>query len=663
MKTMRMKVMVAGWLLGVMVLPLFAQVRLPAIIGDNMVLQRDIENPIWGWAQPGEKVEVRGSWHDSALSTRADAEGKWMVKIPAPETGGPYTLTIKGKKAITLKNILCGEVWICSGQSNMQMEVKASWHKGAFNYQTEIKEADYPNIHLFSVRQTYAPKPQADCAGVWSVCSPETVAGFSAVGYFFGRDIYKELNVPVGLIHTSWGGTPSEAWTSAEFLKTHPDYVDVIDQMKVGDVEKIMADFEEQLQAWKDSVEANDGGNQPTENAWSRSELSETDWQTMEIPNLWEDKGLPELDGIVWFRKTIEIPKSWANKDLILNLGPIDDVDTTWFNGQEVGTLDGWDIPRKYTIPGRLVKAGANQLVVRVIDYQGGGGIYGERGQYKLAPTDKSTEAISLAGPWKYRVGIDFKDCDPRPQQPPAFINQNSPTGLYNGMIAPLIPYGIRGAIWYQGESNAGRAYQYRTLFPLMIKNWRHDWSQGEFPFYFVQIAPYNYGTEYICAELREAQFMTLSLANTGMAVTLDIGNIRDIHPRNKQLVGRRLALWALAKTYGQDDIVYSGPLYRSMQVEEDKIRIYFDHVGSGLMSRNGDLTHFTIAGADQVFHDARAEIDDNTVVVFSSEVSEPIAVRYAWKNNDVPNLYNFEWLPASSFRTDDWPGVTKGNK
>jgi sialate O-acetylesterase len=309
-------------------------------------------------------------------------------------------------------------------------------------------------------------------------------------------------------------------------------------------------------------------------------------------------------------------------------------------------------------VPANIITAGTNTIAVKVTDNGGGGGIYGDPDQLKLYVADQPAKSLSLAGDWKYFIAVDLKDVDPMPRSAAITKNQNTPTLLYNAMVAPIIPYGIKGVIWYQGESNATRAYQYRQLFPTMITNWRTDWTQGDFPFYFTQIAPFQYGIEDICPELQEAQLMTLSLPNTGMAVTTDIGNIRDIHPRNKQMVGKRLALWALAKDYGQTDRVYSGPLYRSMQKEGAIIRIQFDHTGSGLMALGGDLNHFTIAGPDKKFVEATAEIDNNTVLVYSEQVADPVAVRYAWSNTAIGNLYNFDGLPASPFRTDDWNNV-----
>lgn len=645
----------------------FAEVKLPALFSDNMVLQQDFNVLVWGWADPGEKISVKGSWQLlGGSSVIADKNGKWKVTIKTPKASGPFSLTVRGKNVVKINNVLIGEVWICSGQSNMQMSVRPSqpWHKGAFNYPNEMAAANYPDIRMFTVTRAIADEPQQDCEGSWMPCSPETVGNFSAVGYFFARKLHKELGIPFGMIHTSWGGTPAEAWTSAEYLRQLPDYVPVLEKMQTTDTEQLEKEYQENLAEWWKDLEAADAGQRKTSKGWQRPKLDDADWEIMSLPKLWE-ADLPELNGSVWFRRSIDIPNSWTGKELTLELAAIDDMDITWFNGTQVGaheTLGYWSTPRKYNVPASAVKSGRNVIAVRVIDNTGSGGIFGDA-EFKIQPADKSAEAISLTGDWKFKVGLDLKDMRDMPLSPRLAKNQNTPTMLYNAMIAPLIPYSIKGAIWYQGESNTWRAYQYRTLFPKMIQCWRNDWAQGDFPFYYTQIAPFNYGSEYICPELQEAQLMTLSVLNTGMAVTTDIGNIYDIHPRNKQLVGKRLALWALAKDYGRKDIVYSGPLYRSMQKQGDKIHIFFDHTGSGLVHMGGPVSHLTIAGKDRNFVKASSEIQNNTLVVFSPEVKDPVAVRYAWSNTAVPNLFNFDGLPASPFRTDDWPGVTFDKK
>ena len=498
------------------ILPLtsLADVRLPAVIGDNMVLQQKTDALIWGWAAPDEKVYVEASWPSlfgkKKVETVADENGKWQITLRTPKAGGPYKITIKGSNTIELDNVMTGEVWICSGQSNMGFSLSRS-----SNAKQEIAAANYPNIRLMQLTHHAAEFPQEDCEGQWEVCLPETTSNFSAVAYFFGRELYQNLDIPIGLIQTSWAGTPIEAWTSIEVLKSEPEAKPILDRYAQIDLPKYEADYA----AWKQKAD-------------------------------------------------------------------------------------------------KLKAAG-----------------------------QKPPQA---------------------PQAPLGPGNRHGPAYLYNGMIAPLISYAIKGVIWYQGENNAGRAYQYRTLFPNMIKDWRSRWNCGSFPFYFVQITPYRYSTEYICSELREAQMMTLDLESTGMAVTMDIGNPKDIHPGNKQDVGKRLALWALAKDYGQKKLTYSGPIYKSMKVEGDKIRLLFDYVDGGLKAGPEGLANFTIAGTDQKFVPAQAIIapalktgKKDTLIVFFDEVPKPVAVRYCWDNTMEGTLFNQANLPASSFRTDDWPGVT----
>lgn len=638
-----------------------ADIRLPAVIGDNMVLQQGKEVAIWGWADPGERVRLRLSWDGEEQTTDADGNGQWFFTIAAPPAGGPYEMTLSGKNTVRIRNVASGEVWVCSGQSNMEWPLHS-----AANGSQEVAAADYPNIRLFTVQKKIADTPQDDCTGQWSPCSPETAPGFSAVGYFFGRHLHRELNVPIGLINTSWGGTVAEAWTSANALETMPEFKAQMNQIAraKADPDGSLKTYREELAQWQKKIES-----AGAEGAGCiEPGFDDSTWQQMGLPVLWEQAGLADFDGLVWFRKTVTIPDSWAGKELTLDLGPIDDMDTTWFNGVKVGGHNEsgqWQVARRYKVPADLVRAGRNIIVVQVLDTGGGGGIYGQAEQMNLRQAD-ADDAVSLAGTWRYKVGYDLASMPLQPQPPVWVNNPNAPTALYNGMIAPLIPLGIRGAIWYQGESNASRAYQYRELFPTMISNWREDWGQGPFPFLFVQLANFMATRpepgDCAWAELREAQTMTLTLENTGMAVIIDIGQADDIHPRNKQDVGKRLALWALAKIHGKA-IAWSGPLYRSMKVDGDEIVLHFDHVNGGLVAEGEPLKGFAVAGADRKFVWADARIDGSTVVVRSDKVARPVAVRYAWADNPVCNLYNGAGLPASPFRTDDWPGITAGKK
>ena len=635
-----------------------ADVKLPAQFGDHMVLQQKKSVPVWGWAEPGETVEVKGDWKDKSVSTKADAEGKWQVKIRTPKAGGPYTLTVTGNNEIVISDVLVGEVWICSGQSNMEMGVGL-----VNNAAEEIAAANYPNIRLFDVDHAISAVPLDNVKGSWVRCSPETVGdhgswgGFSAAGYFFGRKLHKELDVPVGLIATNWGGTVSEAWTSEEALKPF-EYFNVplenINDM-ANNQDKLLARYENAIVEWEKELAVADEGSRE---GWQGQGFDDSGWKEMVQPQKWSQSNteLKDMDGIVWFRLNVDLPAAMAKSDLEMNLGPIDDCDTLWVNGKHiVTTLEQWYIPRVYTIPASALKEGENTIAVRIIDTGGDGGFdSGSPEDMRIGLADAKVEdCVLLSGAWKYKVS----ECKmPRIPQSGLNFNQNSPTALYNGMLAPLMPYGIAGAIWYQGESNRYDPMLYRDIFPAMITNWRDDWGQGKFPFYFVQIAPFQYFDNNSSAALREAQAMTLDkLDNVGMAVTMDIGEERDIHPRDKFNVGERLARIALAKTYKQKKVCYSGPIYKSMKVKGDTIVLSFDHVCDGLVAKDGPLTDFVIAGEDKQFVKATAVIDGKKIVVSSPEVAKPVAVRYGWVEWCQPNLFNSDGLPASSFRTDGW--------
>ncbi|MFT3903005.1 MAG: sialate O-acetylesterase [Niabella sp.] len=621
----------------------FAQLKLPVIFADGMVLQQNTGAPVWGWTMPGQKVEVNGSWSAKAVQAVADKSGKWMVKLPTPKAGGPYSVRIKAGETKILRDVLIGEVWICSGQSNMEMPVSGWTTDTIKNSAQEIANANYPSIRLFTVEKEIAYAPKNNVKGAWSACSPSTVGPFSATAYFFGRELYKKLKVPIGLIHTSWGGTIAEAWTSEASLRLMGDFDKELDI--VNAVNKDIADVRS-----RDSIDNLKWQAALADNRNEQAKGSNTSgWKTMALPGMWEKAGLPDIDGIVWFKRVVNIPDAWAGKDLKLDLGPIDDKDVTYFNGEAVdSTMSGftWAAERHYIIPGRLVKAGSNVIAVKVIDDGGDGGMYGKAEQMVLYPaTGSRSSAISLSGEWYYQLMA----VKPKPR-----LNTwpNQPSVLYNAMVAPLVPFAIKGAIWYQGESNVGRAKQYTTLFPLMISDWRKQWHEGDFPFYFVQIAPFKYGGDQTeAAQLRDAQRRTLSLAaNTGMAVTLDIGNTGNIHPGNKQEVGRRLALWALNKTYKKAGIPYTGPLYKSFEVKGNKVIVSFTNTEGGLKSGDGTLEEFELQDADGNWKSAKAVIEGNKVVVSSDEVSKPIGVRYAFYAASVGSLFNGKGLPASSF-------------
>ena len=620
--------------------------RTAGIFTDHMVLQRDQPLPVWGWAAPGRAVTVEVGPHSAR--TRANAEGRWRVTLPALESAkGPLTVTVKaGDETIQLTDILVGEVWLCSGQSNMEWSVR-----GFADGEAEIKAANHPNIRLFTVPNKTAIDPQDDVVGQWQACSPETIGGFSAVGYYFGRELNERINVPIGLINSAVGGTIIEAWTRHEEISRLPGMTKRIAEVQDDFYDPLIiqkiARATSSLQALREA-KAND----ELARKMSGPDLDISSWKTMEIPNAWGKAGLPDFRGMVWFRKTIDVPASWAGKNLVLHLDRILEGDVTWFNGQRVGAtpVHLYHKPRVYSIPASLVKAGPNTITVRVIDTYRSRGLAGKPEAIALCVAgSEKTDRIGLAGPWRYKPGVELIG-------KMLSHNPNRPTLLYNAMINPIAPFAMRGATWYQGESNNGDGMRYFDKMQALIQSWRNVFLRPDAPFYFVQIAPYRYGgdmVEYTLPELWEAQTAAMEIPHTGMAVISDVGHVQDIHPRNKQDVGKRLALWALAKDYGQEDLVHSGPLYKSMAIEGSKIRLSFNHTGSGLASRDAKpLDWFEIAGEDGKFVKAQAVIDGNTVVVSSDAIAKPTATRFAWHQEAQPNLINKEGLPANSFRT-----------
>jgi sialate O-acetylesterase len=631
----------------------FADVTLPKIFGDNMVLQRDRAITVWGWASPKEKITIELNKQKKTVT--AGKDGQWTLNLEAESAGGPYTFVVRGKNTITFSNVLVGDVWVCSGQSNMEWPLRNS-----NNAEEEIKNANFSNIRHFKVPNTVSSEPLKDMrGGDWKISSPETAGDFTAVGYFFARELTKEMNVPIGLINTSWGGTHSETWTSREAFEGSEEFKTMIASMPRLNLDSVA---KAKTAAMLRQIEKSQGPlttSTTTIETWKQSSLDDSKWAQMRIPGLWENQ-LGDFDGIVWFRKTFQVSVADAGKEAVLELAMIDDTDETFVNGIKVGGTNSYNEKRNYKIEPGIIKEGKNVIAVRVNDTGGGGGIYGDPSLVKITVGGNTQ---SLSGQWGYRIESLSNTS--------SSVGPNSyPTLLYNAMISPLIPYSIKGAIWYQGESNAGRAYQYRKAFPLMINDWREKWGQGDFPFYFVQLASFNAsngdskkGSSW--AELREAQTMTLSLPNTGMAVTTDIGDPHDIHPRNKQDVGKRLAAIALSKTYGRNN-VDSGPLYKSAEVKGDKVIVSFTSTGGGLIAKDkyGYLGGFEIAGADKKFVYAKAFIEGNTVVVFQDGVKQPVAVRYGWADDaSDSNLFNAEGFPAVPFRSDTWKGITEEGK
>jgi len=624
-----------------------ADVTLPKIIGDHMVMQSGMEAPIWGKATPGEQVSIRGDWQKRAVTVRAGEDGKWLTKLQTPKPGGPHTITITGNNKIVIQDVLVGEVWVCSGQSNMEMPVGdyGGGYSGATNWQEELRHADFPGIRLFTVPNRHSLAPQFDCDGSWVICNAGTAKAFSAAGFFFGRELHQSLKVPVGLVSVDYGGTVAEAWTSVETIKTFPDFagqLKTIEQEREHPTEAANVRAEA-ISNWIQQVEQADGGALP-----AGTNVDDSAWSMASKLEPWTGD-LANFDGYVWFRKMIQLPVEWTEQDAILELGPVDDMDFTYVNGIKIGQTAGesaWNLPRKYPLPKGALHPGTNVIAVRVLNTGGPGGITGPA---RLTAVN-GQEEITLNDAWRFKAWAHLNKLPP--MNLPPVVNPNTATALFNGMMAPIIPFGIRGVIWYQGESNIGRDGQYRRLFPAMIMDWRQHWGEGDFPFYFTQIAPFRYPNPGMAAALRDAQRLSLDTPHTGMAVTMD-SDSNNLHPHTKQAVGHRLALWALAKTYGKKNLVYSGPLFKQMKVEGKTARLYFDHVGGGLVSNDGPLEHFEIADADGKFVHAVAKVEGKTIVVWNDAVSRPVAVRYAWGDADESSFGNKEGLPASSFRTD----------
>jgi sialate O-acetylesterase len=633
----------------------FAQISLPACFTDNMVLQQQTKVNLWGTETPGKNFSITTSWNSKGYHVKADADGKWKIKVSTPVYGGPYTISFNDGNITTLKNVLIGEVWVCSGQSNMEMQL-TGFYGDVLNLKEELADAaNYPEIRMLAIdhKTSFTPLSNVPTKGGWAICNPQTVRDFSAVGYFFARNLFAGRHIPIGIINSSWGGTVAEAWTSGGALKAIPAFASFVNAAEGGlTQEKLDAQYQKDLRGWIDSINRNDPGFQQGRLVWAEPGFDDSGWPKMTLPAYWEQAGVPDYDGTMWFRRKVIIPAAWAGRDLKLNMRSIDDYDVSYFNGSEVGHTESFFYTRSYTIPGSLVKAGENTIAVRVVDNGGLGGI--NNGPLQLSLATDTTGQIDLAGAWVYHKATVLTQLPPAPTQS---NSPNRPMLIYNAMINPILSYTIKGVIWYQGESNADRARQYRRLLPCLINDWRQKWGEGDFPFLYTQIANYRAADQGPAADwpaLRDAQLSALRVANTGMAVTIDIGDANRIHPQNKQEVGRRLALIARAKTYGEN-IPYSGPIYTSQVIKGGKIELEFAHTDKGLVAPGDSLKGFTIAGADKKFYPARAIISGNKVVVGSAEVASPTVVRYAWANDPDCNLYNGAGLPASPFRTDDW--------
>lgn len=624
-----------------------AKVTLPHIFSDNMVLQRKMPIHIWGSADAKEIVYV--TLNGISQSATTDRAGKWEVLLPAMEAGGPFTVQVKGKEnEILLENVLIGDVWLCSGQSNMEFSLR-----GSTNAREAIRYSDNKHIRLFTVPKNKQIAIEDDLSGGnWEECNPLTTPDFSAVAYYFGEALQKEVDVPIGLINSSWGGTDIETWTSWESAMANPAYM----MYEGKSLEQAIGYSSSDLERYNQALRIDDEG---IRKRWYSSEYEISDLKVSELPSVWDGE-LADEDGIVWFYKDVLLPQTVSGLSAVLSLGTVDDRDVTFVNGIKVGSTNNWFFNRKYALNPGVLKPGRNRIAVKVIDMEVKGGFTGKAKDFYL---EVGGERYSLVGEWHYQPSVltSHYGLGNQGSGPNAFSSL-----LYNGMIAPLVGYNLKGVIWYQGENNTNRAYAYRSLFPLMIKDWRKQWGYN-FPFIWVQLANFMSvdarPKESEWAELREAQNMALSLPATGQVVITDLGEAGDIHPKNKKDVGLRLAANALQVAYGRDTIA-AGPVYRSMKQISGKIILSFDNIGNGLKAKGdkyGYLNGFAIAGDDRKFVWAKAYIEDNKVVVFNESLKHPVAVRYGWGNNpNDMNLVNSAGYLASPFRTDSWPGITQ---
>jgi sialate O-acetylesterase len=622
---------------------MFSQIKLPRVISNGIVLQRNEKVKIWGWASPKEKIKLE--FKAKTYAAEADNTGNWTIMLPAQKAGGPYEMVFKASNEIVVKDILFGDVWICSGQSNMELPMERVKEK----YGEVIKNAKNDMIRHFLVPDKYDfKKPQADIdSGDWIASNPETVLNFSAVAYFFAKEIYEKNQVPIGLINTALGGSPVESWMSEETLMAFPNAYEEAQKFKNDElIKQIETSDKKRNDDWYALLNANDRGISDKNSQWNQVNCNDADWSKMPIPGFWADQSIGKVNGAVWFRKEIEVPKTMVGKPAKLFMGRIIDQDFVYVNGEMIGTTGYQYPPRRYEVKPTILKEGKNTIAIRVINNSGSGGFVTDKPYFLAVGND----TIDLKGEWKYKLGAEMK-----PLQGPTFIRWK-PAGLYNAMIAPLFNLKIKGVLWYQGESNTSNPKEYAKTFPAMINNWRTKWGQGNFPFLFVQLTNFMEDfpepRESNWAALRQSQLETLSVPNTGMAVAIDIGEWNDIHPLNKEAVGHRLALLARKMTYGETKMTASSPMPIGSKFEKEKAIISFANVGGGLIIKNGtDLKSFAISNDGVNFVWAKAQIVGDKVEVWNDKISNPTVVRYAWDNNPAAaNLFSKEGLPSTPF-------------
>lgn len=624
----------------------FAMLKLPAVIDDNMVLQRNQVNNIWGWTDAGKEVTV--SFRNKIYKTISGRSGEWLIKLdPAKAGAAGYIIVSSGRESITLKNILIGELWLCSGQSNMEFAMDGFKQ----TYPEEIANANDDNIRYITINNTFDNRERPDAAikVKWSAISRETIEKCSAVGYFFAKKLRERLKVPVGLVVSSWGGTQAQAWVDVNTLNGFPNYKAVydtsikkIDFLRLEEIKKKNETLYQERKALSSA----------SFHQMTTVDYDDNGWEKTKLPGIWEENGHNTLDGIGAYRVYFNVPEGMESKEAVLHLPYIDDVDSSFINGKFIGTWRVWNEPRTYKIPAAVLKAGRNVLTIWVEDTGGGGGMNNDAKGFYLEAEGKS---ISLAGDAMFKVLAPVEDIA-------AGVNyaslQNQPSVLFNAMIAPLLHLAFKGVIWYQGESNTYAYVEYRKLFPALISNWRQRFSQKEMPFLFVQLSSFNPNiTEPEVSEwagLREAQTYALKLPKTGMAVTIDVGDQKDIHPQRKKEVGDRLAANAFHIVYGIAKEVYTGPMFSTATVTGNTITISYTNTGSGLITKGDKLMGFAVAGADKKFVPAEAIIKENEVMVSAASIKAPLYVRYAWAEAPLnANLYNKEGFPAAPFRTD----------
>ncbi|MFH6951264.1 sialate O-acetylesterase [Flavobacterium sp. FlaQc-51] len=619
-----------------------AQIKLPRLISDGMILQRDTKVKIWGWASAKEKIEL--NFNHKTYKTVTTEDGKWMIVLPSQKAGGPYEMTLKGNNTIVLKNILFGDVWVCSGQSNMELPMDRLKDK----YKDVIAKAENSNIRQFLVPDQYyfANEKEDFISGEWVSANPVSVLQFSGVAYFFALEIYEKYKIPIGLINSALGGSPAESWISEESVKKFPDHYQEYLKYKDGTLEKQIEENDQKVSNdWYKLANNTDEG---LKNKWKSADLNDLDWKTMNIPGYWADKELGNMNGVVWFRKEFVVPKVKQNTAKLI-LGRIVDADSVYVNGHFVGTTSYQYPPRIYSFDANILKESKNEIAVRVINNSGKGGFVIDK-PYQLV---SGNDTLDLKGLWKYKLGAKML-----PLPSPTFVRWK-PVGLYNAMIAPLKQYSIKGVLWYQGESSTKKPLEYFSLMETLIANWRTQWQQQKLPFILVQLTNFMESkpepVESNWAALRQQQLNVLKIPNTGMAVTIDLGEWNDIHPLNKYDVGKRLALQARKIAYGEKNLVASGPLFKSIEQRENKLILSFTNTGSGLIAKDSPiLKGFAIAGSKGKFVWANATIEGDKIIVWSNNIINPIKVRYAWADNPVEaNLYNKENLPASPFEED----------